>query len=119
MKRAARCHFVSPILYKAAPDGGMGALMALTTSADSLRAAAASGRAGSEAISRPAFSSARPPGPASHPGPVDVTGGRTGPADEAGGLAAPVTPAMRTAPPRIAAALRDVRCLLKVLLLLC
>ena len=73
MKRAASRHFVSPALYKAASDGGMGAFIALTTSADSFRAKAAPGRAGRTAISRPTFSSAWPPGPASHPGPVDVT----------------------------------------------
>lgn len=102
-------------MYKAAPDGGMGAFIALTTSADSFTAEAALGRAGRTAISRPTFSSAWPPGPASHPGPV--TGGRATPADVAGGRAAPVTLAMRRAPPKIAAALRVVRCLLKVLFL--
>jgi len=104
-------------MYQAAPDGGLGPFMALTTSADSFRAVAASGRAGSTAMSRPAFSSARPPGQASHPGAADVTAGRTAPADVAGSRAAPVPPAMATAPPKIAAALTDVRCHLKVLLL--
>jgi hypothetical protein len=103
-------------LYKAASDGGMGAFIALTTSADSFRALAALGRAGRAAISRPTFSSAWPPGPASHAGPADVTDA-TDVADVAGGLAAPVTLAMRRAPPISAAALRDVRCLLKVLFL--
>jgi hypothetical protein len=113
MKRAASRHFASPIWYEAAPDGGMGARSAPTTSADSFCAAAAFGRAGIRAISRPIVSSARPPGPASHAGPAGVTDGWTA-ADD---WVAPVMLATRTAPPRIAAAPRDVRCFLKVLLL--
>jgi hypothetical protein len=116
MRRAACRHFLSPAWYKVAPDGGIGAFMALTTSADSFRARAAFGLAGRAAMSRPTFSSAWPPGPASHPGPADVTDA-TDLTDAAGAGAAPVILTMRRAPPESAAALKDARCLLKVLFL--
>jgi hypothetical protein len=100
-------------LYKAAPDGGTGAFMALATSAESFRARAAFGLAGRAAMSRPTFSSAWPPGPASHPGPADVTDAT----DVTDAGTAPVMLTMRRAPPESAAALRDARGLLKVVFL--